>query len=176
MNRATYGVMADFASEQSYLAALKSVRKEGYRRIDTFTPYGVVREDDVVPRPRSPVAAIMLAAGLTGGSGAFFMQWYATRVYWINVGGRPVFSWPAFIPITFELSVLGAAFGAVLGMMALNGLPEPYHPLFNVPAFQLASRDKFFLCIESRDGQFDLEKTRAFLEELKPTSVAEVSP
>ena len=174
MSRATYGVMADFASEQSYLAALKSVRQEGYRRIDTFTPYGVVGENDVMPRPRSPVATIMLVAGLTGGGGAFFMQWYATRVYWINVGGRPVFSWPAFIPITFELTVLTAALAGIVGMLWLAGLPRLEHPVFSDPRFRRATQDRFFICIRADEPGYSRDAARAALLRSHPESVEEV--
>jgi len=174
MNRKTYGVMADFASEQSFLAALGSVRKEGYRRIDTFTPYGVEGEDAVVPRRPSPVAAIMLAAGITGGAGAFFMQWYATRVYWINVGGRPVFSWPSFIPITFELTVLSAALAGAAGMLWLAGLPRLDHPVFADPRFQRASQDRFFICIRSDEPDYSVDAARAALLRSHPESVEEV--
>jgi hypothetical protein len=166
--------MADFASEQSYLAALKSVMQEGYGRIDTFTPYGVVGEDGVVPRPRSPVAAIMLVAGLTGGSGAFFMQWYATRVYWINVGGRPVFSWPAFIPITFELTVLTAALAGVASMLLLAGLPRLDHPAFSDPRFRRATQDRFFICIRADEPGYSRGAAMASLLRSHPESVEEV--
>jgi hypothetical protein len=174
MSRSTYGVMADFASEQSFLAALKSVRKEGYRRIDTFTPYGVEGEEDVVPRRPSPVAAIMLVAGITGGAGGFFMQWYATRVYWINVGGRPVFSWPSYIPITFELTVLSAALAGVAGMLMLAGLPRLEHPAFSDPRFRRATQDRFFICIRSDEPGYSPEAARAALLRSHPQSVEEV--
>jgi hypothetical protein len=174
MNRPLYGVMADFASEESFLAALKSVRKEGYRRIDTFTPYGVEGEDLVIPRPRSPVAAIMLIAGLIGGAGAFFMQAYATRVYGINVGGRPIFSWPAFVPITFELTVLSAALAGAAGMLWLAGLPRLDHPAFSDPRFRRASQDRFFICIRADEPGYSGDAAKAALLRSHPESVEEV--
>ena len=174
MNRSPYGIMADFASEPSFLAALKSVRDAGYRKIDTFTPYGVEGEDALVPRPRSPVAAIMLIAGITGGCGAFFMQWYATRVYWINVGGRPVYSWPSFVPITFELTVLSAALAGAAGMLWLAGLPRLDHPAFSDPRFRRATQDRFFICIRADDPDYSPGAAKAALLRSHPESVEEV--
>ena len=117
----------------------------------------------------------MLIGGILGGLGGYLLEyWTSVMDYPINVGGRPLHSWPAFIPVTFETTILFAAFSAVLGMLALNGLPMPYHPVFNVPRFALASRDQFFLCIEAIDPHFDREITRRFLERLEPQSVSEV--
>jgi len=126
--------------------------------------------------PQSRLPLIVLIGGLAGCIGGFALQYWVSAIEnpW-NVGGRPLFSWPAFVPIIFECTILVAALSAVLGMLALNGLPMPYHPVFNVPRFALASRNRFFLCIEARDAQFDLEKTRSFLQTLQPREVATVA-
>jgi hypothetical protein len=166
--------MADFASEEAYLAALARLRRDGYRRIETFTPYAVEGEQEAIPRPASPVGPLMLAAGITGGSGAFFMLWYATRVYWINVGGRPVFSWPAFIPITFELTVLTAALVGAAGMLWLAGLPRLHHPVFSDRRFLRASQDRFFICLRADETGYTREGARAALQRTGPGTVEEV--
>ena len=130
---------------------------------------------EALRRKPSWVPLIVLLAGIAGGAGGYFMEWYAMAVdYPINVGGRPLNSWPAFVPITFELTVLSGALAAIVAMFALNRLPQPHHPVFNVPHFERASTDKFFLCIEARDPRFDLAATRAFLESLNPDAIAEV--
>jgi hypothetical protein len=174
-NENVYGVMAEFANEEEILTAVKSAYDHGYRKMDAFTPFPVDGLAEALGRKRTSVPLIVFCAGLCGGVGGYFLQWYAMAVsYPLNVGGRPLNSWPMFVPVTFELTVLSAAFGAIVGMLALNRLPEPYHPVFNLPEFERASTDKFFLCIEAGDPKFDLQQTQRFLEMLKPELIAEV--
>ncbi len=170
-----YGVLAEFPKAEQVVAAARQARAAGYRRMDAYTPFPVKELPEALGFRRRWVAPIVLAGGIIGGLGAFFMQCDAAIfAYPINVGGRPLYSWPSFIPITFELTVLTAASFALLGLLALNGLPMPYHPVFNVPSFQLASRDRFFLAIFARDPMFDRERTRAFLEGLGAREVSDV--
>lgn len=172
---AIHGLLAEFDSTDQVIAAAAQVRDAGFRRWEAYCPFPVHGLPEAVGFHRSHVPLMVLAGGVVGGVGGFFMQWYANVVsYPIIVAGRPFNSWPTWIPITFEMTILGAALAAVFGMLALNGLPQPYHPLFNVPAFSLASRDRFFICIESVDAKFELSATRQFLESLRPLSVAEV--
>ncbi|HTR42323.1 MAG TPA: DUF3341 domain-containing protein [Pseudomonadales bacterium] len=170
-----YGLLAEFASEEEILAAVKSAYSHGYRRMDAFAPFPVDGLAEALGRKKTAVPLIVFFAGLCGGIGGYFLQWYAMAVsYPLNIGGRPLNSWPAYVPITFELTILSAAFAAIISMLALNRLPEPYHPVFNIPEFERASADKFFLCIEAVDPQFDLRATRNFLAALKPELIAEV--
>jgi hypothetical protein len=143
--------------------------------MDAYSPLPIEELHEALGTHHSRLPLIVLLGGLAGCIGGFLIQYWTMAVsYPINVGGRPFNSWPAFIPVTFECTILGAALSAVLGMLALNGLPMPYHPVFNVPRFALASRNRFFLCIEARDRMFDLDKTRGFLESLKPREVSTV--
>jgi hypothetical protein len=172
-----YGLLAEFETEHELLAAARRVRAEGYRRADAFSPFPIKGLFQALGHRNTPIPLIVLSTGAFFCLGGFFMQWFASVVdYPLNIGGRPLNSWPAFIPITFELTVLGAALAAVGGMLMLNRLPCPYHPVFNAPHFDRASLDRFFICIESSDPKFDSQKTREFLAELKPLSIAEVTP
>jgi hypothetical protein len=171
-----YGLLAEFDNEHAVLRAARLANDAGYRRTDAFSPFPVQGLAAALGRRRTRVPAIVLTGGIIGGAGGYFLQlWLNAWNYPINVGGRPLNSWPAFVPITFELTILCAAIAAVLGMLVLNGLPQPYHPLFHVPVFrERASRDRFFLCIEARDAKFELNATRQFLESLSPRAVLEV--
>ncbi len=176
MRPAIYGLMAEFDEPEQLLGAARKAYADGYRRMDAYTPFPIEGLAEAIGFHRNMVALIVLIGGIVGCLTGFFLQYYVAVInYPINVGGRPLNSWPAFIPITFELTVLFGALSAVLGMLALNGLPMPYHPVFNVPKFELASRNRFFLCIESEDPRFDREKTSGFLRGLKAGSVSEVA-
>ena len=169
---AVYGLLAEFQQPEQLLAAAERAHAEGFRRMDAYTPFPVHGLSDAIGFHKTRLPFIVLCGGILGCLGGFFLQYYyRVHHYPMNIGGRPHFSWPAFIIIMFECTILAAALSAVLGMLALNGLPEPYHPLFNVPQFELASRSHFFLCIEARDPKFDLDATRRFLESLGPMSV-----
>jgi ActD protein len=171
-----YGVVAEFPTPHELIHAVEKTREAGYRRIEAYTPFPVEGLAEALALKRNNVPLITLIGGLTGGLGGFFFQyWVSVIAYPLNIGGRPLNSWPAFIPVTFELTVLGAALSAVFGMLALNGLPRPHHPLFNVKRFvKHATSDRFFLCIEARDPKFRLADSSRFLHELKATHVSEV--
>lgn len=170
-----FGLMAQFETETELLNAARRVHAEGYRRTDAYSPFPVKGIFRALGHRNTSVPLIVFSSGAIFCLGGFFMQWFASVVdYPLNIGGRPLNSWPAFIPITFELTVLGASLAALAGMVLLNRLPCPYHPVFNAPQFDRASLDRFFICIESSDPKFDAEKTRQFLESLKPENVAEV--
>ncbi|MBI4458934.1 MAG: DUF3341 domain-containing protein [Acidobacteria bacterium] len=170
-----FGLLAEFEKPQDLLAGVRGVLQEGYRRVDAYTPFPVDGLAEALGFRHTRVPLVTLLGGLVGGVSGYSLQYWTSVVdYPINVGGRPLHSWPAFIPVTFELSILGAALAAVLGMLALNGLPMPYHPVFHVPRFALASRDRFFLCIESADARFDEKQTRDLLESLGSRRVSNV--
>jgi hypothetical protein len=170
-----YGLLAEYKSPEALIKAAERTYARGYRRIDAFSPFPVEGLAEAIGFHRNRLPLIVLIGGLLGGSGALFMMWFSAVLnYPINVGGKPLFSWPAFVPITFELTILAASFAAVFGMLGLNGLPMPHHPLFYVPDFTRASRSRFFLCIQADDPLFDLDGTRDFLESLEPRRIIEV--
>jgi hypothetical protein len=167
-----YGLLAEFRQPEDLLAAASAAHDAGYRRMDAYTPFPVHGLSEAIGLRATRLPTIVLIGGIVGALLGFGMlYWYVVIHYPMKIGGRPHNSWPAFIVITFESTILCAALSAVLGMLALNGLPQPYHPLFNVPSFELASRSHFFLCIEARDPKFDLDDTRVFLENLRPVSI-----
>jgi hypothetical protein len=170
-----YGLMAEFDSPTTLVAAARRAREAGYRKMDAYSPFPIEELSEVLHhKDRLPL--LVLIGGIVGGTSGFLFQYWASAIdYPINVGGRPLLSWPSFIPVTFEMTILVAAFVAVLGMLGLNGLPMPYHPVFNVPRFEYASRNRFFLCIESSDPLFDKVATGQFLESLAPREVCEVA-
>ena len=169
-----YGLVAEFESPGQLLDAAHHTRRAGYRSIDAFSPMPIEGLAEAVGFESTRLPLVVLVAGMFGAAAGFFLQWYANVLsFSLNVGGKPFNSWPAFIPITFELTILCAALAATFGMLAMNGLPTPYHPLFNVPRFAMATRGRFFLCIKARDNKFDMGVTRQFLESLKPFGVYE---
>lgn len=170
-----YGLLAEFGDAETVRKAAESARLAGYRRLDAYSPMPVEGLAAAVGKTSTRLPFIALMGGILGGLSGYALQYYVSVIsYPLNVGGRPLHSWPAFIPATFETTVLGAALATVLGMLALNGLPRPHHPLFNIEEFKLASRDRFFLCIEAVDPLFDLEVTTSFLDDLSPRALWEV--
>jgi hypothetical protein len=171
-----YGVMAEFDSPTALVNAARAAREKGYRKLDAYSPFPIEELSDVLHLHKNKLPLIVLIAGIMGGLTGFLLQYYVTVIYFpINIAGRPLNSWPSYVVITFELTILFAALSTVLGLLALCGLPMPYHPVFNVPRFALASRNRFFLCIESRDPLYDHDKTSEFLESLEPREVSEVA-
>jgi hypothetical protein len=170
-----YGLMAEFPSADALIAAAHQVHAAGFQKVDAYTPYPIEAVSEALALPPSKVPILVLIGGLLGGLGGYMLQfWSQTIRYPMNIGGRPVHSWPAFIVPTFECTILGAALTAVVGMILLNGLPQPYHPVFNVPRFALASRDRYFLVIEAVVPKFDSDATRRFLAGLNASEVSEV--
>jgi Protein of unknown function (DUF3341) len=170
-----YGVLGEFDTPDALVVAVRQARQAGYRKMDAYTPFPVEELTEALELGRTWVPTIVLIGGILGAILGYSLQYYISVIdYPINIGGRPLHSWPAFIPVTFETTVLTAGLFAVLGMLALNGLPMPYHPVFNVPTFSLATHDRFFLCIEAADPKFDRDETRLFLDGLSPRMVTEV--
>ncbi len=170
-----YGIMAEFGEPEQLLHAARAAYQAGYRKMDAYSPYAVEGVAEAIGFHKTKVPLIVLLGGICGALTAYGMQWYSAVIdYPLNVGGRPLHSWPAFIPITFELTVLFAAIAGTLGMLFLNGLPKPYHPVFNAPDFKLASQTHFFLCIEAADHVFRADEVREFFLSLGPVKVMEV--
>lgn len=172
-----YGLMAEFDNPTALVAAANRARLEGYREMDAYSPIPIEELSEALGLPRTKVPLVTLVGGILGGLGGYGLEyWSQTIAYPLNIGGRPYHSWPHFIPVTFETTVLGAALACFVGMWAMNSLPMPYHPTFNVPEFARASLDRFFLCIETTDPRFDRQATWKFLEGLHPVGVFEVAP
>lgn len=171
----TYGVMAEFDSAQTLVDAARRTMAEGFTKVEGYTPVPVEELNDIIHKKRTMLPKLVLAGGLTGMLTGFMLQYWASVIeYPMNVGGRPFASWPSFVIPSYELTILFSALTAAGGMIALNGLPQPYHPVFNTPRFSLATSDKFFLVIEAVDPKFDMTQATKFLESLGAKGVYEV--
>ena len=176
MTRPSYGLIAEFDNATALVSAARAAREKGYRKLDAYSPFPIEELSDALGLHHNRLPLIVLIGGIAGAITGFLLQYYITVwAFPLNIGGRPLNSWPAYIIITFELTILFAALSAVLGLLALCGLPMPYHPVFNVPRFALATRNRFFLCVESTDPLFDPRQTCDFLETLDPREVSEVA-
>lgn len=172
---AYYGLLAEFTEPEDLLHAVRQVRREKYEKVEAYTPFPVEGLSEALEFRRTYLPLVVLIGGILGGVGGYYLQyWVSVIEYPLNIGGRPLHSWPSFIPVTFECTILAASLAALLGMLGLNGLPRPHHPLFNVERFQRASADRFFLCIRSEDPIFHPETTRRLLESLEPSAIDEV--
>lgn len=170
-----FGLMAEFNDADELVTKTRQAYQAGYRHIDAYSPFPIQGLSEALGIKRNLVPYVVLLGAIGGGLTGFLLQyWTSVMAYPLNIGGRPLNSWPSFMVITFEMAVLGAGILGVVGMIALNNLPMPYHPVFSVPRFELASKDRFFLCIMQTDPRFDMAKTRAFLESLGPDGVYEV--
>jgi hypothetical protein len=177
VNAPLYGVMAEFEDPSALVHAAEETRRRGFRKFEAYSPFPIEELSEAMHLPRNRLPLIVLLGGIAGGLTGYLLQYWITVWYFpLNVGGRPLHSWPMYIVITFEMAVLFAALGAFFGTLVLCGFPMPYHPVFNVERFALASRDRFFLCIEATDPLFDRRATRDFLESLEPREVSEVAP
>jgi len=171
-----FGLMAEFAALSELVAGARTAREAGYTKIDAYSPYPIEELNEALRLPRNRVPLVVLLGGLAGLAGGYGLEyWASVMAYPLNIGGRPFHSMPAFIVPAYETTILFASIGAVVGMIALNGLPMPYHPVFNVPAFEGASSDKFFLTIETADPKFDAKATREFLQGLHPVGVSDIA-
>jgi hypothetical protein len=170
-----YGLMAEFDSAQALVDAAKKTHESGYKKIDAYSPFPIEGLAEEIGMHFDEIPLTVLVGGILGGCTGYLMQYWMSAVdYPLNIGGKPPHSWPAFIVITFEMTILFAGISAVLGMLAFNGLPMPYHPVFNVPRFAFASKDRFFLIVFSSDKKYNPVETRRFLESLDPRSISEV--
>jgi hypothetical protein len=170
-----YGLMAEFDSAEELVHAARRTHEAGYRKIDAYSPFAVEGLADAIGFHKNRVSLVVLIGGLIGLMSAYGLQyWVAVITYPTNIAGRPYHSWPSFIIVTFELTILFGGLSSAIGMIILNGLPLPYHPVFNVPEFRRASEDKFFLVVESADPQYDPAGTRSFLNDLRPRMISEV--
>lgn len=170
-----YGLLAEFDNPTDLVVAAQKAHEQGYRKMDGYSPFPVEGLAEAMGFERDRMPLVVLIGGLLGCAGAYLMQyWISVISYPINVGGKPYHSWPAFFVVTFEVTILLASLSALFGMLGLNGLPMPYHPLFHSPRFEFATRDRFFLCIEASDPRFELGETRRFLEGLGGHGVSEV--
>lgn len=170
-----YGLIAEFDNPTDLMKAARETYAAGYRHIDAYTPYPIEELADVIGFRKSGVPLICLLGAILGGLSGYLLQYWINNIsYPLNIGGRPFHSWPAFIVVTFEMTILFGGLAAAIGMLGLNGLPSPYHPVFNHPRFSTVSRDRFFLCIEAADPQFDPENTRQFLSGFNAVEIAEV--
>jgi uncharacterized membrane protein (Fun14 family) len=177
MTKTIYGLIAEFDNPTALVNAAHAARAQGYRNLDAYSPFPIEALSDALHLHKNKLPLLVLIGGIIGGTAGYALQAFVTVDYFpINIAGRPLLSWPSYVIITFEMTILFAALTAVLGLLGLCGLPMPYHPVFNVPRFAHASRNRFFLCIEARDPLFDPVKTSAFLESLEPKEVSEVAP
>ncbi|PYT27394.1 MAG: DUF3341 domain-containing protein [Acidobacteria bacterium] len=171
-----YGILAEFESPSTLTAAARQVKAKGYNKVEAYSPFAIEEVNEALGLHHNRLPLIVLGCGILGGLTGYLMQYYLAVIdFPINVGARPLHSWPSFIIITFELTILFAALATVLGLLGLCGLPMPYHPVFNLPRFALASRNRFFLCIEATDPLFNRHETAEFLSTLEAREVSEVA-